>query len=82
MLPARERQISDLLPASSSKTTLTQIPLYCLSFVASFLSPHVARFLALLVGRLYFCETEKLTVSLAIGDAVFRDGDITVGFSK
>ena len=45
-LPAPGRQISGYPPASGSRTTLTRIPLCHLFLIASFLSPHLARFLA------------------------------------
>ena len=72
MLPAPRKQISDLLPASGSKTTLTQIPPCRLFLVASSLSPYLARFLAHPVGRPCFYFVGSWIVGLAMSKAEFR----------
>ena len=51
----------------------------CLFLVASSLSPHLARFLARLVGRSRFRLARSLTVGLAIGGTVSMAGKVVVG---
>ena len=82
-LPPPGRQISGYPPASSSRTVLTRIPFCCLFFVASPLSPHLARFLARSVGRPCFCLRDPvgLTVGLAIGGTVSMARKVAVGLS-
>ena len=58
-----------------------RIPPYCLFFVTSFLSSHLARFLARLVGRPRFCLAGSLTIGLVIGGKVSMVGEVTVGLS-
>ena len=79
-LPAPRRQISGLLPASSSRTTLTRIPPCRLFLVASSLSPHLARFLARFAGRprFRFRGLVGLTVGLAIGGATSIRGKVAL----
>ena len=55
---------------------------YCLFLIISSLSPHLARFLARLVGRLCFCLAGNLTVDLAIGGVVSMAGEVAVGLSR
>ena len=83
MLPVLRRQISDYLPASDPRTTLTRIPLYRLFLVASSLLPHLAHFLAGPEDCLCFClrGSVGLVVGLAIGDAVSMAGEVAVGLS-
>ena len=68
-LPAPRRQISGYPLAFDSRTTLTRIPLYRLFFVASFLSPHLARFLAHFAGYPCFRFAGSWIIGLAMGKA-------------
>ena len=70
-----------LLNRTDSDSSLSPF-LYCLFFVASSLSPHLARFLVRFVGRprFYFRESVGLTVGLAIGGAESRGIDVAVNF--
>ena len=86
-LPAPGGQISGLLPASDSRTTLTRIPPYrlflivssllplscCLFLVTSSLSSHLACFLAHFVGRPHFRFAASWIVGLAIDGVESRD---------
>ena len=72
-LPAPERQISGLPPASSSIENQINSD--------SSLLPHLARFVARLFGRHRFYLGEKLTVGLAISGALSRGGNIAIDFS-
>ena len=58
-VPQHSLRQEDRSPATrrllTLRTVLTRIPSCCLYLVASFLLPHLARFLARLVGRPRFC---------------------------
>ena len=64
-LPAAGRQISGYPPAFGSRTILTRISPCQLFLVASFLLPHLARFLAcLFAGRPHFRLAGSLTIGI------------------
>ena len=58
-----------------------RIPPCRLFLIASFLSPHLARFLIRPVGRPYFYLARNLTIGLVIGGAVLLAGEVAVGLS-
>ena len=82
-LLAPEKQISGYPPAFDSITTLIWISLCRLFFVASSLSPHLARFSVCPDGRpcFRFRDLVGLTVGLAINDAVSMAREVAVGLS-
>ena len=58
-----------------------RIPPCCLFFVAFFLLPYLARFLARPLGCSRFCFVGSWFVGLAMSKAELKDTDVAVGFS-
>ena len=72
-LPTPDRQISDLLPAFGSFENQTNSDFS--------LSPHLAHFLARLVGCPRFRFVDSWIFGLAIGGEESKGADVTISFS-